>query len=130
MNNTAPMKKILVVEDDVSIRELLVDVLESEGYQVMAGANGFEGIKILETVTPDLILMDTLMPIMDGYAFRREQMKNPSWNTIPVLMMSAQDQAKEKLENHGIKNFINKPLELDNLLETVRALAFAPLKTI
>ena len=125
MTDNSAMKKILVVEDDISIRELLVDVLESEGYQVTAGTNGFEGIKLLETITPDLILMDTLMPIMDGYAFRKEQMKNPLWNTIPVLMMSAQDQAKDKLDDHEIKNFITKPLELDDLLEAVRTLAFS-----
>ena len=91
MNHNSAMKKILIVEDDVSIRELLIDVLEGEGYQVVAGTNGFEGIKLLETLIPDLILMDTLMPIMDGYAFRTEQLRNALWHAIQVLLMSYRD---------------------------------------
>lgn len=117
------MKKILIIEDDTSIRELLVEIFESEGYLVDSGVNGSEGIKALETNIPDLILMDVMMPVMDGYAFRMEQMKNPKWDSIPVVAMSAQDQGRGKLEDHGITNFINKPLELDRLLETVKSLS-------
>ena len=117
------MKKILVVEDDISIRELLVEILESEGYLVSASTNGSEGIKCLETLIPDLILMDIMMPVMDGYAFRKEMLLNPKWNQIPVLAMSAQVQAKEKLADYGLFNFINKPLELNHLLDTVRTLS-------
>lgn len=117
------MKKILVVEDDTSIRELLVEILESQGYQVSYGINGSDGIKSLNSVTPDLILMDVMMPVMDGYAFRKELLHNPKWNLIPVIVMSAQNQGKEKLADHGITNFISKPLELNHLLETVKCLA-------
>ena len=117
------MKKILLVEDDTSIRELLEEILESEGYLVYSSVNGLEGIKALETYSPDLILMDVMMPIMDGYAFKKELLMNPKWNLIPVLAMSAQFQGKEKLADYGITNFINKPLELDHLLETVKTLS-------
>lgn len=117
------MKKILVVEDDTSIRELLIEILEGQGYQVSFGVNGFDGIKSLETIIPDLILMDVMMPVMDGYAFRKELLLNPKWNLIPIVAMSAQDQAKEKLADYGITNFINKPLELDHLLETLKSIA-------
>lgn len=117
------MKKILIVEDDTSIRELLVEIFESEGYNVASTINGLEGIKALEENIPDLILMDVTMPVMDGYAFRQEQLKNPNWDSIPVLAMSAQEQGREKLKDYGITNFISKPLELDHLLETVRILS-------
>ena len=117
------MKKILIVEDDTSIRELLVEIFESEGYLVDSSVNGSEAILSLETNIPDIILMDVMMPIMDGFAFRIEQMKNPLWNSIPVVAMSAQDQGLEKLSDFGITNFINKPLELNHLLETVRTLS-------
>ena len=117
------MKKVLVVEDDTSIRELLIELLESEGYQVTASSNGVEALKSLEDLIPDLILMDIMMPIMDGYAFRKELLLNTIWNQIPVLAMSAQFQGQQKLSDYGIFNFINKPLELNHLLETVKSLS-------
>lgn len=117
------MKKILIVEDDISIRELLVEIFESEGYEVESGTNGSEGIQALERGTPDVILMDMLMPVMDGFAFRQEQLKKPEWEQIPLLAMSAQNQELEKLASHGITHFINKPLELDHLLNQVKQLS-------
>jgi two-component system chemotaxis response regulator CheY len=117
------MKKILVVEDDTSIRELLVEILEGQGYLVTSSVNGSDGIKSLETIIPDLILMDVMMPVMDGYAFKKELLLNPKWNLIPVVVMSAQSQGKEKLADYGITNFISKPLELNHLLETLRNIA-------
>lgn len=117
------MKKILIVEDDISIRELLVEIFECEGYEVVAGMNGQEGIFALEKETPDVILMDMLMPVMDGFAFRQEQLKNPQWEKIPLLAMSAQDQELEKLESYGFKHFISKPLELDDLLNKIKELS-------
>ena len=123
MLNNPLMKKILVVEDDKSIRELLIEILQDEGYSVTFGENGEEGLKSLESVVPDLILMDVSMPIMDGYTFKSELLKNDQWNTIPVIVMSAQDQGPEKLESHGFSNFIQKPLELNHLLETIIELA-------
>ena len=117
------MKKILIVEDDNSIRELLVEIFESEGYQVDSGANGSEGLRALEKRTPDVILMDVLMPVMDGFAFREEQLKKSEWGSIPVLAMSAQDHEMAKLEAYGIKHFIHKPLELDHLLSQIKQLS-------
>lgn len=117
------MKKILIVEDDTSIRELLTEILEDEGYKVSASANGIEGLKVLEKNIPDLIIMDIMMPIMDGFAFRSEMLKNAHLKTIPILAMSAQSQGIEKLEAFGLTNFINKPIELNHLLETVNSLA-------
>lgn len=117
------MKKILIVEDDISIRELLVEIFECEGYEVVSSVNGSEGIRALENYIPDVILMDMLMPIMDGFAFREEQLKKPEWENIPVLAMSAQDQENDKLESIGIKHFVQKPLELELLLSQVKFLS-------
>lgn len=113
-------KRILVVEDDNSIRELLVELLQSEGYEVAAAVNGLEGIKYLQANgNPDLILIDLMMPIMDGYTFRTEQMKNTEWSKVPVVVMSAEANAKEKMKNFGITAFLSKPVELDTILKTV-----------
>lgn len=113
-------KRILVVEDDTSIRELLVELLESEGYVVASAVNGLEGLKILQSETsPDLILIDLMMPVMDGYSFRTEQLKNPTWSKIPTVVMSAEANAKEKMKNFSITAFLSKPVELDTILKTV-----------
>ncbi len=113
-------KRILVVEDDNSIRELLVELLQSEGYEVASAVNGLEGLKSLQTQPqPDLILIDLMMPVMDGYSFRTEQMKHPIWSKIPVVVMSAEANAKEKMKNFSITAFLSKPVELDTILKTV-----------
>ena len=113
-------KRILVVEDDNSIRELLVELLQSEGYHVSSAVNGLEGLKYLQTQSnPDLILIDLMMPVMDGYSFRSEQLKNPDWAKIPVVVMSAEANAKEKMRSYDISAFLSKPVELDTILKTV-----------
>jgi CheY-like chemotaxis protein len=117
-------KRILVVEDDTSIRELLVELLESEGYSVTSAVNGLEGLKQLQTQRlPDLILIDLMMPVMDGYTFRSEQLKNDSWSKIPTVVMSAEANAKEKMKNFQITAFLSKPVELDTILKTVALLS-------
>ena len=113
-------KRSLVVEDDTSIRELLAELLESEGYSVSSAVNGLEGLKYLQTQgNPDLILIDLMMPVMDGYSFRTEQLKNNSWASIPTVVMSAEANAKEKMKNFNITAFLSKPVELDTILKTV-----------
>ena len=113
-------KRILIVEDDHSIRELLVELLQGEGYDVTSAVNGLEGLKCLEQNSSfNLILIDLMMPVMDGYTFRTEQMKNPKFSKIPVVVMSAEANAKEKLKSYQITAFLSKPVELDTIIKTV-----------
>ena len=113
-------RRILIVEDDNSIRELLVELLQGEGYEVGSAVNGLEGIHYLQKhQAPDLILIDLMMPIMDGYTFRTEQLKNADWAKIPIVVMSAEANAKEKLKNFGITAFLSKPVELETILKAV-----------
>lgn len=113
-------KRILVVEDDTSIRELLVELLESEGYAVFSAVNGLEGLRFLQgNQQPDLILIDLMMPVMDGYAFRTEQLKHETWSKIPTVVMSAEANAKEKMKSFNISAFLSKPVELETILKTV-----------
>jgi len=113
-------KRILIVEDDNSIRELLVELLQGEGYDVTSAVNGLEGLKCLEqNPNFNLILIDLMMPVMDGYSFRTEQMKNPKFSKIPVVVMSAEANAKEKLKSYQITAFLSKPVELDTIIKTV-----------
>lgn len=112
--------KVLIIEDDHSIRELLQELLESEGYTVSTAVNGLEGLKHLENgLNPNLILFDLMMPVMDGYTFRKEQLKNEHWKEIPVVVMSAEANAKKKMKDYEVEVFLSKPIELDTILETV-----------
>lgn len=113
-------KKILVIEDDIAIRELLVELLISEGYDVTSAVNGEEGLTRLRNDSlPDVILMDLMMPVMDGYGFRTEQLKNSKWSSIPTIVMSAEAQAREKLKPYHVNDFLSKPVELDTILSTI-----------
>ncbi len=115
-------KNILVVEDDENIRELLIELLLSEGYSVRSAINGRDALtSISESELPDLILMDLMMPVMDGYELRRELLKNQLWSNIPTIVMSAETNAKEKLESYNISALLTKPVELDTILKTLSA---------
>lgn len=97
-----------------------MELLESEGYAVSSAINGLEGLKYLQAnQKPDLILIDLMMPVMDGYSFRTEQLKNMDWAKIPTVVMSAEANAKEKMKSFNITAFLSKPVELDMILKTV-----------
>ncbi|MDA3814775.1 MAG: response regulator, partial [Patescibacteria group bacterium] len=81
-------KKILVVEDEVTQRKALCEKLTQEGFDFIEAVNGEEGLKVLNDSVPDLILLDIIMPKMDGMAFLNEFKKNPNWKNIPVIILS------------------------------------------
>uniref|UniRef100_B8HSN5 Circadian input-output histidine kinase CikA n=1 Tax=Cyanothece sp. (strain PCC 7425 / ATCC 29141) TaxID=395961 RepID=B8HSN5_CYAP4 len=87
--------KVLVVEDEEHIRHLLKRILETEGWQVAEAANGMQGLEQLQTLQPDLVLLDLLMPIMDGFSFVQEMRKSPEWKDIPVVICTAKDLTDE-----------------------------------
>jgi len=122
MNN---QKKILVVEDDPGIRETLVELLQAEGYFVAAASDGLEALKVLrgESPKPHLILLDIMMPVMDGLNFRQEQLKDPTINDVPVIVMSADQKIMEKKDKIGAVGFLKKPLDLDFFLATIKKIS-------
>ena len=80
---------ILIVEDDFDIREALTQILEEEGYAVREAANGREALDVAARELPSLILLDLMMPVMNGWQFRAEQIKDPRLAPVPVLVISA-----------------------------------------
>lgn len=108
---------ILVVEDDRDIRESLVDMLQDEGFLVISAENGKIGIELLQSSAhlPSLVLLDLTMPVMDGYAFRREQLKDPKFAAIPTALLSADGSLEEKAKLTGLKDYITKPINLSQL---------------
>lgn len=115
------IRKILLLEDDEDIRDSLVDVLASEGYGVIAARNGQEGVNALREASelPDLIILDLMMPVKDGVAFRLEQQAEPRWKGIPVIVMTADPNAIRQLEaTKG--SYLRKPVDLEELLLTIQ----------
>lgn len=115
-------KLIMIVEDDDSIRNDLGLILEMEGYEVCTAANGQEGLNVLKETkkVPSLIILDIMMPVMDGWTFRTEQLKLEGAANVPVIVMTADGHASEKATKMNAHGFIQKPIHsLDSFLETI-----------
>jgi len=114
-------KTILVVEDDAATREALAMILGAEGFAVVGAANGQEALgRLRSDVRPDLILLDLMMPVMDGWQFRREQLKDPALAAIPIVVLSADGNVQQKAASLQTPEYLQKPVDADNLLEVIR----------
>jgi CheY-like chemotaxis protein len=110
---------ILIVEDDADLREMMAQLLTLEGFRAETVANGRDALEYLRRGDPpDLILLDLMMPVMDGWEFRRQQREDPALANVPVVVLSALDQAR--VADLGGTAFLKKPLDFDRLLELVR----------
>jgi CheY-like chemotaxis protein len=117
-------KKVLVVEDDNAVREIVCDVLDDAGFAAKGAINGQDAISVLESgERPALILLDLTMPVMDGWKFRAWQRAHDRFSTIPVILLSAIRDLKKHGNALGVSDVIEKPVELDALLEAVTRLA-------
>jgi CheY-like chemotaxis protein len=115
-DETRERHQILVVDDDEGIREAMVSILQVMGYSVASAINGKDALDYLRNAaTPDLIISDLAMPIMDGRQFRREQVKEPRLAKIPVIVVSA---LSDQTDIDANEIFI-KPVEVEILLAAV-----------
>ena len=111
---------VLIVEDDADLREMMAQLLSLEGFQAAAVANGREALDYLHhQASPDVILLDLMMPVMDGWEFRRLQQADPVLADVPVIVLSALDQSRTA--DVSASAFLKKPLDFDRLLELVRS---------
>jgi CheY-like chemotaxis protein len=110
---------ILIVEDDADLREMMAQLLTLEGFNASTVANGREALEYLsQGDKPDVILLDLMMPVMDGWEFRRQQQASADLSKVPVIVLSALDQTRAADVNAVA--FLKKPLDFDRLLELVR----------
>jgi CheY-like chemotaxis protein len=113
-------RRILLVEDDDEIREALTDVLEQQGYQVEGARNGREALEMLhDHEAPRLILLDLMMPVMDGWQFRHAQLEDPQIARIPVVVLSAMANLRARGADLHAAECLAKPVDVDYLLEAV-----------
>jgi len=113
--------RVLVVDDDSGLRGMVATALEISGYTVCQAGHGLEALEALQRETPCVILLDLMMPVMDGWTFRQEQLAHPSFATIPVVVMSAHHRAHQAARDLGATAYVAKPFDLDALLQIVRA---------
>lgn len=111
---------LLLIEDDQAIQESLAWVLEYEGYAVHIARHGMEGLEYLKcSLPPKAILLDLMMPVMDGFEFRDIWQHDPRYSKIPLIIMSADKHAGLALVRNENEFFLKKPLDLNKLLEIV-----------
>ena len=114
-------RTVLVVEDDQEVRDAIAEVLEDSEYKPLPAANGAEALERLRTATPQpcVILLDVMMPTMDGWQFRAAQQSDPAMKDIPVVLLSAHTDVKSAAAQMQVAGFLPKPVAIDKLLQTV-----------
>jgi len=115
-------KKILVVDDEPDLVETVRYPLEMEGYQVLVAYNGEDGLNQARKDGPDLIILDLMLPKLDGYKVCRLLKFDERYKHIPILMLTAKTQEKDKLlgKETGADEYMTKPFDIDKLLEKVK----------
>ena len=124
IHNSAKSDRILVIDDNTDNLLLIQTVLEDDGYEVVVADDGEVALKQLEQVTPDLILLDMMMPGMNGYEVTRQIRQNHKLADIPILLITAHrevDILETSERDIDVNDFIRKPIDLDDLLTRVRA---------
>jgi CheY-like chemotaxis protein len=118
------MPKILLVEDNEMNRDMLSRRLERKGYQIMIAVDGSQGVAMARSETPDLILMDMSLPVLDGWEATRQLKADPQTKAIPVIALTAHAMAsdREQALAAGCDDYDTKPIELPRLLEKIEAL--------
>jgi CheY-like chemotaxis protein len=113
---------VLVVEDDFDVLGAIAAILEEAGYEVVRAANGVEALGQLGDLKGrcDLILLDLMMPVMNGWDFRRKQKETPAFAGVPVLLMSAGAHMATVSGDLDAVGYLTKPVELSDLLDVVR----------
>lgn len=116
-------KRILVVDDDRNLRKIIQTNLEIAGYDVTTAASGDEALTILDDMQPDLVVLDVMMPMMDGYEVARRIRRHPSNTHVPIIMLTAKSEVEDKLAGFeaGADDYMTKPFGPQELLARVKA---------
>ena len=119
-----PVKKILVVDDSPTERHLLTELLTKNGYQVITAESGEESIEKAKTEMPDLVLMDVVMPGLNGFQATRTLTRDDATKHIPIIVCTSKGQETDKIWGlrQGAQDYLVKPINGDELLSKIAAL--------
>jgi twitching motility two-component system response regulator PilH len=120
-----PVKKILIVEDSASERQSLLENLSRHGFQCILAENGADAVAKSKSERPDLILMDVVMPGMNGYEATRAITRDEATRGIPVILCTGKDQESDRLWGirQGARDYVTKPIDHEALFDKIAALA-------
>ena len=118
------MTKILVIDDDIAINELVKINLELQGYEIKQAFNGTEGFALAKQELPALIILDVMMPEVDGFTVAQRIRQSDEISETPILMLTALSQLNDKVNgfNLGVDDYLTKPFEIEELIVRVRAI--------
>jgi CheY-like chemotaxis protein len=122
------MARLLVIEDDPAVSMLLRLILENGGHEVLVAEDGSRGVAMATRRSPDGILLDVMMPFMDGFAVLEALREDERTAKVPVMMLSAiqEEAVKERCYRLGARTFVRKPFDAEMLLGTVQEILTAP----
>jgi DNA-binding response OmpR family regulator len=117
-------QKILIADDDVETLRLIGLMLQRQGFEIAAASNGAQALEMSHTASPDLIILDVMMPDMDGYQVTRQLRQDAGTADIPILMFTAKSQVEDKVTGYeaGVDEYITKPIHPAELVARVKAL--------
>ena len=119
-----PVKRVLIVDDSPTERFFLTDLLRKSGYDVLTAENGEQGVALCKSELPDLVLMDVVMPGLNGFQATRQLSRDPATQKIPVILCTTKDQETDRVwgMRQGAVEYVVKPVAADELLGKIVAL--------
>ncbi|MCK5877053.1 MAG: response regulator [Candidatus Marithrix sp.] len=116
------MAKILIVDDSLTDSDEVKKILEKEGYQTSAASSGEEGIQKAQEIKPDVVLMDVVMPGLNGFQATRKIAKNPETKSIPIIIVSSKNMESDKAwaKMQGATDFLVKPVSQADLISAIK----------
>ncbi|MEM9101635.1 MAG: response regulator [Pseudomonadota bacterium] len=117
------MTHVLIVDDSPTETHVLKDILVKRGFEVSAATNGEDGIEKAKETLPDVVLMDVVMPGLNGFQATRQLRKDPKTEHIPVIIVTTKDQATDKMwgMRQGASDYLTKPVDPQNLVNTINS---------
>jgi CheY-like chemotaxis protein len=110
---------VLVVEDDASIRTVISDVLSERGFRVLSAANGSDAMQQLDSVRPDVVVLDLLMPVMHGWAFMESYVEKTGGEPVAIVVVSVNPALPRSYTRLGVRQVVSKPFDIDVLVQAV-----------
>ena len=124
MQRESQLPRILVVDDDPDLAALCSLLLESEGYDTDIASNGYEAFDAIANSDVDVVLLDVMMPVLDGLTVCRMVKRDPRLKDVPVIVMTASSQLALEARKSSADAVINKPFDIDHLVDTVHHFAY------